>query len=127
MLVDDMTFYENSELIPDELQVEKEFRNPSYHIPSIFYGYFLNFLCYYRLNYVGKFLDCIRDLQLAIPRIDFTKYPGKTAQAYNFLGICLQMSGDIESARQAFMQSAAKFPNHTDIPPIRRLALIAHL
>ncbi|XP_052076447.1 uncharacterized protein LOC127714427 [Mytilus californianus] len=125
-LVDFMKFKTYSWLIPNELQMEME--NGPWFISSIVYAYFLNFLCHYHLNNERQCQDCLHTLQLVIAEnycID--KNIGIRSQAYNTLGIALQLSGDREAARRAFMQSFEIFPNHKCNTSMKRLLLISSL
>ncbi|XP_071124084.1 uncharacterized protein [Mytilus edulis] len=126
MLVDDMKFYENSCLIPNELQMELE--SGMYFISSILYGYFLTFLCHYHLNNIRQFQDSLHTLQLAIAETDFTEKRRKVRyQANNILCIALQMSGDYRAACQAFMKSLDIYPDHEFNTSFKRLSLMSSL
>ncbi|VDI36226.1 Hypothetical predicted protein [Mytilus galloprovincialis] len=122
MLVDYMKFYQNSWLIPHELQMEVKYTN--FSISSIVYAYFLQFLCHHHRNEFRQCQDCLHTLKLVIAehyciegQITF-----KSA-AYNILVIALQLSGDHEAARQAFIHSVDIFPNENT--SIKRLELMS--
>ncbi|CAC5422842.1 unnamed protein product [Mytilus coruscus] len=101
--VDVLHFQRTSALIPDELQMDEELRYGSFYFPS-YYAYFLKFLCHYHQNNTIQCHNCIKDLKSIITANYFIN-DSDEAEAYNLLGITLQMIGDIVSARQAFMQS----------------------
>ncbi|XP_071126630.1 uncharacterized protein [Mytilus edulis] len=110
MLIDYLHFTRNSWLIPNELQMKV--KNVSYSISSIVYAYFLNMLCHYHLNNVRQCQDCLRTLQLIINE-SYLIENGKLFQSesYQILGIALQLLGESESARHAFMQSVELDPD----------------
>ncbi|VDI56170.1 Hypothetical predicted protein [Mytilus galloprovincialis] len=123
MFIDNFEFAINSQLIPNELQMEIE--NGMYWISSIVYAYFLKMLCHYHLNNVIGCQDCVQTFQLVLAEKflienNRTLYSG----AYNILGIALQLLGDNESARQAFMRSVDIYPNNEYNTAIKRLSLI---
>ncbi|VDI09538.1 Hypothetical predicted protein [Mytilus galloprovincialis] len=109
LLVDDILFDDNSTLIPDELKLNQ--LNSFCGFPSTAYAYFLNFLCYYHLNDVRQCQDSLHGLQLVIDESYFMVTTYSEANAYHLLGVALQLLGDKESARHAFLQSARLFPD----------------
>ncbi|XP_052083053.1 uncharacterized protein LOC127720503 [Mytilus californianus] len=100
MLVDFVSFVMNSTIIPDELGMEESM------FPSTAYAYFLNCLCHYHINNVRQCQDSLQYLQLTIEEKHLMPQILLRAEAYNLLGIALQLLGDTDSARQAFLQSA---------------------
>ncbi|XP_076071840.1 uncharacterized protein LOC143043408 [Mytilus galloprovincialis] len=123
MFIDSLKFAINSQLIPNELQMEIE--NGIHYISSIVYAYFLKMLCHYHLNNVIGCQDCLQTFQLVLAEkflIENNRplYSG----AYNILGIALQLLGDNESARQAFMRSVDIYPNNEYNTAIKRLSFI---
>ncbi|XP_052076446.1 uncharacterized protein LOC127714426 isoform X2 [Mytilus californianus] len=126
MLIDFMKFGKKSGLIPIELQIEVE--NGVYTLSSIVYAYFLKFLCHYHLNNVRQCQDSIQTLQLVIAENYFIEKDNKYQyQAHNIVGIALQLSGDHEAARQAFMQSIEIYPDHRYNTSIKRFLLMSSL
>ncbi|XP_071126808.1 uncharacterized protein [Mytilus edulis] len=121
MLVDCMKFEQNSWVIPNELQMEVN--NGTCLISSIVYAYFLKFLCHYHLNNVRQCQNCLYTLQLVIAEnFLIEKEGGLQSEAYKILGIASQLLGDHEAARQAFIQSLQKYPNHTLNTSSKRLS-----
>lgn len=121
LLIDDIIFQSNSELIPDELQVELEIEKVYHHFTSLAYVYFLNFLCHYHLNNVRQCQNCLQTLQSAIADNHFIKGSMTIFKAYNVLGITLQMLGDLDSSRQAFIKSVEMCPDRKRNDSLRRL------
>ncbi|CAC5356093.1 unnamed protein product [Mytilus coruscus] len=104
MFVDKIQLRKNSTLLPDELQMDGS--NDLYYIPSGAYTYFFNFLCNYHLHNVKQCQNSLHGLQLVVDEHYLSR--GKLCQgaAFEILGVALQLSGDKESARIAFLQSA---------------------
>ncbi|VDI47792.1 Hypothetical predicted protein [Mytilus galloprovincialis] len=126
MLVDFITFEKKSLLIPNELQMDNE--NGQYIVSSIVYAYFLQILCHYHLNNVRQCQDCINTLHLVIAENYFIeKEACVKSRAYNILGIVLQLTGDYEAARQAFMHSLEIYTNHRYNTSRKRLLLMSSL
>ncbi|XP_052077037.1 uncharacterized protein LOC127715063 isoform X2 [Mytilus californianus] len=123
ILVDNIKFDKSSLLIPDELLKEVEGRE--FVVPSTAYAYFLNVLCHYHLNNVRKCRDILQDLQCVIDEKYLMKNLSMIAVSYNLLGVALQILGDTESARQAFLQSVElnKYPSR--IFAVKRLLLMS--
>ncbi|VDI55573.1 Hypothetical predicted protein [Mytilus galloprovincialis] len=121
LFVDHYTrFNMNSTLTPEELLMEGW--NNKYYIPSTAYAYFLSVLCHYHLNNVRHCQDSIQDLKLVIgERYLMSDVRSFTAEAYTLLGIALQLFGDKESARQAFLQSLEIYPDESYNSAARRL------
>ncbi|VDI75661.1 Hypothetical predicted protein [Mytilus galloprovincialis] len=119
IFVDLIYLTENSTLTPEELLMEGW--NNKYSIPSTAYAYFLSVLCHYHLNNVRHCQDSIQDLKLVIGERYLMPDMRCTATAYTLLGIALQLFGDKESARQAFLQSLEISPNASYISVARRL------
>ncbi|XP_071147370.1 uncharacterized protein [Mytilus edulis] len=119
LYVDFIQFKVNSTLTPEELLMEGW--NKRYAIPSTAYAYFLSFLCHYHLNNVRQCQDSIQDLKLVIGERYLMTDVMSTAEAYTLLGIALQLFGDKESARQAFLQSLEIFQNESYNSASRRL------
>ncbi|XP_071147368.1 uncharacterized protein [Mytilus edulis] len=118
LYVDFIQFQVNSTLTPDELVMEG--RKQQYSIPFTAYVYFLSVLCHYHLNNVRRCQDSIQDLKLVIGEIYLMPYLKCIAEAYKLLGIALQLFGDKESARQAFLQSLAISPHEIIIQFCRK-------
>ncbi|CAC5426240.1 unnamed protein product [Mytilus coruscus] len=83
-----------------------------YRVPPVVYAYFLRFLCHYHLKNTSKYLDSIRDLQLTIEEDYFIGHSYEKYVSYNTLGLTFELSGDHESARQAFKQALKFKPRH---------------
>ncbi|CAC5391240.1 unnamed protein product [Mytilus coruscus] len=101
--IDSVLFSEYSTLLPDDLKIKLE-SNPC-SIPPLVYAHFLRFLCHFHLNNVRKCRDSLEDLKLTTDEEYFIANPEDKAFAYCILGIAFELSGDIESAKQAFVQS----------------------
>ncbi|XP_063416298.1 uncharacterized protein LOC134697943 [Mytilus trossulus] len=124
MLVDLIKFETNSLLIPNELQIDT--KNGQYSVSSIVYAYFLQFLCHYHLNNIRQCQDCINTLHLVIAEnYMIEKDASLKSRAYNILGIALQLSGDYEAARQAFMHSLEICTDHRYNTSRKRLLLMS--
>ncbi|XP_071145514.1 uncharacterized protein [Mytilus edulis] len=119
LFVDHIQLKVNSTLTPDELLMEG--RNQMYFIPSTAYAYFLSILCHYHLNNVRQCQDSIKGLKLVIGERYLMSDVKSTADAYTLLGIALQLFGDTESARQAFLQSLEIYPDESYNSAARRL------
>ncbi|XP_063438334.1 uncharacterized protein LOC134719260 [Mytilus trossulus] len=118
LVVDDVKFDIISTLVPDELQMN--LLNTLETFPSTAYAYFLNFLCYYHLNDVRQCQDSLQGLQLVIEESYLMNPTFLKAEAYNLLGVALQLCGDEESARQAFLQSVYINEDELDISAMKR-------
>ncbi|VDI64197.1 Hypothetical predicted protein [Mytilus galloprovincialis] len=119
IFVDFTRFNMNSTLTPEELVMEGW--KGQYHIPSTAYAFFLSVLCHYHLNNVRQCQDSIQDLKLVIAERYLMSGVRFTAEAYTLLGIALQLFGDIESARKAFLQSLDISPDESRNSAAKRL------
>ncbi|XP_071145515.1 uncharacterized protein [Mytilus edulis] len=119
LFVDLIQLTENSTLTPDELLMEGW--NQQYSIPSTAYVYFLSVLCHYHLNDVRHCQDSIQDLKIVIGERYLMPDVRSTVEAYTLLGIALQLFGDKESARQAFLQSLEIYPDESNNSAAMRL------
>ncbi|XP_052081006.1 uncharacterized protein LOC127718971 [Mytilus californianus] len=106
MFVDCMQFTKDSTIIPDELQINH--KNGRMIFPSTVFAYFLNCLCHYHLNNVRQCQDSLQGLEMTTDEEDYF-----IAEAYNMLGIVLNLIGDRESARQAFLKSVEIQPDES--------------
>ncbi|VDI56114.1 Hypothetical predicted protein [Mytilus galloprovincialis] len=111
LYVDFIRFKVNSTLTPEELLMEGW--KKQYLYPSTAYAYFLSVLCHYHLNNIRQCQDSIQDLKIVIGERYLMADVRSTAEAYTLLGIVLQLFGDKESARQAFLQSLEIFQNES--------------
>ncbi|VDI56113.1 Hypothetical predicted protein [Mytilus galloprovincialis] len=102
MFVDSVRLTVNSSLTPDELSMEGG--NITYLFPSTAYAYFFSFLSHHHLNNVRQCQDSLEGLELVIAE-RYLIPNWNTEDAYTLLGIALELHGDKESARQAFLQS----------------------
>ncbi|CAC5397848.1 unnamed protein product [Mytilus coruscus] len=84
------------------------------------YAYFLKFLCHYHLNNVRQCQDSLDDLKRVIVNHFFVADHDENAMSYNLFGIALQLSGDTEFARQAFLHSVEILPFHEYNPAFKR-------
>ncbi|XP_071147877.1 uncharacterized protein [Mytilus edulis] len=119
LFVDLIYLKKNSTLTPEELLMEG--CNNKYYFPSTAYAYFLSVLCHYHLNDVRQCQDSIRGLKLVIGERYLMADVRSTAEAYTLLGIALQLFGDKESARQAFLQSLEINPDESNNSAAMRL------
>ncbi|XP_071147882.1 uncharacterized protein [Mytilus edulis] len=121
LFVDRIQLTENSTLTPEELLMEG--CNNKYYFPSTAYAYFLSVLCHYHVNDVRHCQDSIQDLKIVIGEryLMVNADVWSTAEAYTLLGIALQLFGDNESARQAFLQSLEIFPDELNNSAAMRL------
>lgn len=103
MFVNNVQFQMNSTLAPHELQTG--ILDTIHLYPSTAYAYFLNFLCHYHLNNVRHCQDSLTGLRLIIDENYLMSRIALKTEAYNLLGIALQLFGDKGSAREAFLQS----------------------
>lgn len=119
LFVDFIDFDGKCKLIPDELTPERI--NGGHFAYSRPYAYFLKWLCHYHLNHVRQCQNSLKDLERVIGEQFFIADFNEIANAYNMIGIALQLSGDTELARQAFLQSVNSFPYHEFNPAYKRL------
>ncbi|CAC5379853.1 unnamed protein product [Mytilus coruscus] len=119
LLLDYVMFAGTSRLIPTELEMEVHCV-----LPPVVYAHFLGFLCHYHLQNSWQYRDSLRGLQLTIQ--ENSRIPGDNmkSKCYNILGICFQLLGDMESARQAFKQSVELFPDEKNNTAFQRLVII---
>ncbi|XP_052097558.1 uncharacterized protein LOC127732550 [Mytilus californianus] len=122
LVVDNILFVRSSTLIPDELEMIQ--LNHMCILSSTAYAYFLNFLCYYHLNDVRQCKDSLQGLQLVIDEGYVMVSAVVKAEAYILLGVALQLVGDKESARHAFLQSVKLYPSEIRNSVVKRLLLI---
>lgn len=120
MHIDSIRFKMNSTLTPDELFMEGW--NDAHMFPSTSYAYFLSFLCHYQLNNVRQCQGIIESLQL-VTEEKYLIPTWHTADAYNLLGIALELFGNKESARKAFLRSLKIFPEEHNFAAKRILLL----
>ncbi|CAC5387580.1 unnamed protein product [Mytilus coruscus] len=123
LLLDNVHFWESSTLMPDELQIKG--KTAEYIRAPVVYAYFLRFLCHYHLNNTIPRCDSLRCLKLSIENNYFISNYIDKALSYNLLGLALQLTGDIESAKQAFMQSIRLVPDPDLNSAYRRLSLMS--
>lgn len=119
LLLENMVFTKISEFKPDELLMEEQ--NTA---PSVVYAHSLRFLCHYHLRNSWQCRDSLRDIQLTINRSNYKSTKAKYIPN-NILGICFKILGDIKSARQAFMQSIAFYPDKDQNVAFQMLSLIS--
>ncbi|XP_071147321.1 uncharacterized protein [Mytilus edulis] len=119
IFVDLIRFNVNSTLTPEELLMEEW--NKRCFFPSTAYAYFLSVLCHYHLNDVRQCQDSIQHLKLVIGERYLMTDVRSIAEAYTLLGVALQLIGDTESARQAFLQSLEISPDESYNSASRRL------
>ncbi|XP_063409059.1 uncharacterized protein LOC134692533 [Mytilus trossulus] len=119
LFVDLTRFHVNSPLTPYEIVIEGW--NQPYFFPSTAYAFCLSALCHNHLNNVKHCQDSIHDLKLVIEEQYLMSDWGYKAEAYTLLGIALQLFGDKESARQAFLQSFTISPDESHNSAARRL------
>ncbi|CAC5414212.1 unnamed protein product [Mytilus coruscus] len=103
--LDCVEFCKNSLLIPDEIQVEG-----SSSIPPVVLAHFLRFLCYYHITDYRQCQNSLINLQLTIEGNYFVSL-GEKAVSYIILGITIRFIGNMDSVRQAFMQSQEFIPD----------------
>ncbi|CAC5362684.1 unnamed protein product [Mytilus coruscus] len=125
LLVDFITFEQNSVLIPDELQIEVDGR--PFFSSSSAYVCFLSFLCHYHLNNGIQCHNSLCNLRTVISKHFLIADPDLIASAYDLLGVALQLLGDTESARQSFSQSVEFYQDPFDNPAEKRLLLLSEL
>ncbi|VDI76592.1 Hypothetical predicted protein [Mytilus galloprovincialis] len=109
LLLDCVIFYPHSTLIPHELQIEV--MSDIRRIPPVVYAHFLLVLCHHRLNNEQQCRHSLQDLNLTIEENYLIPQPMGKFFSYEILGIAFQITGDIESAKSAFIQSIALEPN----------------
>lgn len=119
LLLDVVVLPKNSMFIPRELHIEEQ-----YSIPPVVYAHFLGFLCHYHLKNIRLYQDSLRALQLTIEENYVIANHWLKAFSYNIQGISFQLLGDIESARQALMQSIELYPSTEDNVAYQVLSLI---
>lgn len=117
-------FNKNSKLIPNELQSEGYDKICVCESPA--YDYFLQFLCHYHLNLVRQCQDSLEVLRRVIAEHLFILDHMEISILNNLLGIALQLSGDNELERQAFLQSEYIFPYH-EFPSSREETFVKQL
>ncbi|XP_071126577.1 uncharacterized protein [Mytilus edulis] len=103
LLLDYAVFTQNSNIIPNELQIDVE--TSDHLIPPVQYGHFLCFLCHYNLQNNRHCLESIINLQKTILEECFISLRIEVAICFKMLGVSLQMVGDIDSARHAYESS----------------------
>lgn len=123
LVLDNVILLKNSALVPAELEFDVQIMG-TFHIPPVVYAHFLTFLCYYHLKNTRQCGMCLRKLQSTIRDRYFILNDYLIAISYLILGITFQLSGDIESAIYAFVQSISLEPRERLNTSLRRLALI---
>lgn len=120
-----LTFFADSSfLIPTELQMKEE--SGVYIIPTVVYAHFIRVLCHYYLNNVRKCQESIRDLQLTIAHNYLIPNIGTTrASSLNCLGVALQLLGETENAKEAFLNSIQLWPEPQNNTAFKRLYSIS--
>ena len=105
--LNDMNFTrEEYPLLPRAIQVELDYSDPKMgaHISPYTYAKFLMFLCYHGLgNHYRSLLAVIEMLDTVL---DDERCSTLTHHAYNIIGHCLLMLGDVKNARSSFVTSA---------------------
>lgn len=113
LVVHEMTFIQKSSLVPDEFTIGDD--TGIYLIPAVVYAHSLCFLYHYHLNDKEHREKCLRNLHSIFKEgYLISNDVALKASSYTVLGILLQLSGDIKSARKAFRKSFKLHPN-TDL------------
>lgn len=97
LLLDYVMFAGTSRLIPTELKMEIHCV-----LPPVVYAH-------YHLQDSWQYRNSLRGLRLTIRENSLIPGDNMKSKCYNILGICFQLLGDMESARQAFKQSIELF------------------
>lgn len=121
LFVDFNTFSQNSVLIPDELQAEVD--GIQFISSSSSYVYFLNSICHYHLKNTEQCHDSLLNLRTVISERYLIANLFEES-AYHLFGVALQVFGDTESARQAFLQSVELYHDLSDNPAVKRHSLM---
>ncbi|CAC5414199.1 unnamed protein product [Mytilus coruscus] len=109
---------EASAFVPAELLIE----GTCWPVPSVIYAHFLSFLCHYHLNNVQEGQNSLQDLQLTMAE------QSNEPSSYYCLGTALQLMGDNDSAKQAFIETVKlSYPYAYSIEGLKRLSMIASL
>ncbi|CAC5361636.1 unnamed protein product [Mytilus coruscus] len=109
-------------LIPSELHMEVN--NRPYTIPLVVFAHFVRVLCHYHRNNMRQCRESVTDLQLTIAEeYCIPGYqPLPLAVSYNCLGVALQLIGETDYAKQAFVASTKLFPSPFVNTVFQRLA-----
>ncbi|XP_063410041.1 uncharacterized protein LOC134693230 [Mytilus trossulus] len=103
-VVNEITFYYNSRVIPPELDVQA---TTIAYIPSRVYIHFLRFLCLYRLQEDFQCTQAIDDLRLSVSRTHLEEHGCALGEAYHCLATALLICGQLKEARSYFSKSNA--------------------
>ncbi|CAG2211789.1 unnamed protein product [Mytilus edulis] len=103
-VVNEITFYYNSRVIPPELDVQA---TTLAYIPSRVYIHFLRFLCFYRLQEDFQCMQAIDDLRLSVSRTHLEDHGCALGEAYHCLATALLIFGQLKEARFYFAKSNA--------------------
>lgn len=109
LLLAKVHFIRDSGIIPDELQCE--IKMGDFGIPPLVFAHFLRFLCHHRRKNNRQCCDALRDLELTIQESSMVPNIELKAFSYNILGVSFVLFGDIQKARQAFIQSIELLPD----------------
>ncbi|VDI73159.1 Hypothetical predicted protein [Mytilus galloprovincialis] len=101
-LVNEISFYYNSRVIPPELVVQP---TTLAYIPSRVYIYFLRFLCLYRLHEDFQCMQAIEDLRLSVSRTHREEHECALGEAYHCLATALMIFRQTNEARLYFAKS----------------------
>ncbi|CAC5410543.1 unnamed protein product [Mytilus coruscus] len=101
-VVNEITFYYNSRVIPPELDVQVTTIG---YIPSRVYIHFLRFLCLYRLQEDFQCMHAIEDLRLSVFRTHLEDNECALGEAYHCLATALVIFGQSKEARFYFDKS----------------------
>lgn len=97
--VSSVTFLRHSSIIPDEFRLEVE--DDYFYIPFVVLSYCLKFLSYFHLGDVFKRQEALWELRSTVRERFFVKEDHQS-QSLLILGVCYQLSGDIDNACQCF-------------------------
>ncbi|CAC5397485.1 unnamed protein product [Mytilus coruscus] len=99
----DMIYYlQQSSLIPGELQLEVE--NRDIYIPPITMSHCLRFLCYHHQGNILNRQHALRDLYSTVKE-DWAKGLKKISNSLTILGVCVELSGDKNTAYECFQNA----------------------
>ncbi|CAC5410544.1 unnamed protein product [Mytilus coruscus] len=101
-VINEISFYYNSRVIPPELDVQT---TTLAYIPPIVYIHFLRFLCFYRLQEDSLCMQAIRDLRTSVTRRDLNHDIFSVGEAYHCLAVALLIFGQKKEARYYFAKS----------------------
>ncbi|XP_056013674.1 uncharacterized protein LOC130052531 [Ostrea edulis] len=112
-----IVFFKDFTFTIEELRLEQEVSNmngmPNLHLPPFVTVYMLSVLCHYRLGDRSQYIQALTDLHTLLLYDDGSYVPLLNRDlAWQILGICQHVVGDLHGALQSYQESLRQEPKN---------------